>query len=219
MSVKPSGAALGGGAAVGSAVSSGTAGSVLFVGAGGLLAQDNTNLYWDDTNKALGIGTGAVSGKSLLSATVALAVHPDADRVAIFGRVRLHSYASDYAMFGHYDQSASYALAHTTAGFTIVNSVNNGISMAIAGSAKWRLNGSTYAWEPLGDNTTDLGASATYRVRNLFAAGYWEGSEMAAPAAPAANKARVYFEDNGAGKTRLVVLFPTGAAQVIATEP
>jgi hypothetical protein len=44
-------------------------------------------------------------------------------------------------------------------------------------------------------------------------------TEMTAPSAPAANKARIYAEDNGSGKTRLMVLFPTGAAQQIAIEP
>lgn len=34
-----------------------TLGSVPFVGTGGLLSQDNTKLFWDDTNKRLGIGT------------------------------------------------------------------------------------------------------------------------------------------------------------------
>lgn len=33
-----------------------TAGSVLFAGSSGLLSQDNTNLFWDNTNKRLGIG-------------------------------------------------------------------------------------------------------------------------------------------------------------------
>ena len=37
--------------------------------------------------------------------------------------------------------------------------------------------------------------------------------------APAANGARLYARDNGAGKTQLVVRFNTGAIQVIATEP
>ena len=37
--------------------------------------------------------------------------------------------------------------------------------------------------------------------------------------APAANGARLYARDNGAGKTQLVVRFATGAIQVIATEP
>src|SRR5512139_58385 len=36
-----------------------TAGSVLFVGADGAFTQDNTKLFWDDTNNRLGIGTSA----------------------------------------------------------------------------------------------------------------------------------------------------------------
>lgn len=48
---------------------------------------------------------------------------------------------------------------------------------------------------------------------------YSEYVEIADPAAPAANKARLYVKDNGAGKTQLVVRFPTGAVQVLATEP
>jgi hypothetical protein len=44
-------------------------------------------------------------------------------------------------------------------------------------------------------------------------------TEMTAPSAPAANKVHLYAEDNGAGKTRLMALFPTGAAQQVAIEP
>lgn len=43
--------------------------------------------------------------------------------------------------------------------------------------------------------------------------------EMTEPAAPAANKVRFLARDNGAGKTQIVAIFPSGAAQVIATEP
>jgi len=46
---------------IGSAVASGTVGSVLFVGAGTTLAQDNANLFWDDTNNRLGIDNAAPS--------------------------------------------------------------------------------------------------------------------------------------------------------------
>ena len=50
--------------------------------------------------------------------------------------------------------------------------------------------------------------------------GYIEGQELSAdPAAPATNFGRFYFKDNGSGKTQLVARFPTGAVQVIATEP
>ena len=34
-----------------------TTGSVLFAGVGGILQQDNANLFWDDTNNRLGLGT------------------------------------------------------------------------------------------------------------------------------------------------------------------
>lgn len=43
--------------------------------------------------------------------------------------------------------------------------------------------------------------------------------EIADPAAPASNKARLFCRDNGSGKTQICALFPTGAVQVIATEP
>lgn len=46
-------------------VSTMTSGSLLFAGTSGLVSQDNSNLYWDDTNNTLGIGTtrtGAISG-------------------------------------------------------------------------------------------------------------------------------------------------------------
>ncbi len=43
--------------------------------------------------------------------------------------------------------------------------------------------------------------------------------EQTAPSAPAANGVYLYAEDNGAGKTRLMALFNTGAAQQVAIEP
>lgn len=36
-----------------------TAGSVLFAGASGVYSQDNANLFWDDTNNRLGLGTAS----------------------------------------------------------------------------------------------------------------------------------------------------------------
>jgi hypothetical protein len=46
----------GSGMAIGGTVTSGTTGSVLFVGSSSVLAQDNSNFFWDNTNKRLGIG-------------------------------------------------------------------------------------------------------------------------------------------------------------------
>ncbi|MEI9966629.1 MAG: hypothetical protein WDN67_03255 [Candidatus Moraniibacteriota bacterium] len=39
-----------------------TAGSVLFAGTSGVLAQDNANFFWDDTNNRLGIGDATPDG-------------------------------------------------------------------------------------------------------------------------------------------------------------
>jgi hypothetical protein len=48
---------------------------------------------------------------------------------------------------------------------------------------------------------------------------YYDLNEWATPVAPAADRARIYAKDNGAGKTQLIARFPTGAEQVLATEP
>jgi len=48
---------------------------------------------------------------------------------------------------------------------------------------------------------------------------YLSGVEQTAPAAPAANGYRIFAQDNGAGKTQLMVIFGSGAAQQIAIEP
>ncbi len=49
----------GGGMSIGGAVTSGTAGSVLFIDGSGNLGQDNSNFFWDATDKALLIGMNA----------------------------------------------------------------------------------------------------------------------------------------------------------------
>lgn len=49
---------------------------------------------------------------------------------------------------------------------------------------------------------------------------YVELEELsAAPAAPAANKVRIYAIDNGAGKTQLMSIFSSGAAQQLSIQP
>ena len=57
----------GGGMSIGGTVTSGTTGSVLFVGGSSALTQDNANFFWDDSNNRLGLGTASPS--ALLHAT------------------------------------------------------------------------------------------------------------------------------------------------------
>lgn len=64
-----------------------------------------------------------------------------------------------------------------------------------------------------------IGSSEVEPTVPIKTTSYFDLVEMTAPAAPAANTARLYVEDNGAGKTRLMVRFPTGAVQQLSVEP
>lgn len=92
-----------------------------------------------------------------------------------------------------------------------------------AGSADAGGADSAFARVSAGLIEVNNGTAGTYRdlkFRNVVGqTGYSEMTEMTAPAAGAANTVRIYAEDNGAGKTRLMAIFPTGAAQQIAIEP
>jgi hypothetical protein len=47
----------------------------------------------------------------------------------------------------------------------------------------------------------------------------WEMLEMTAPGTPSADRIRLYVEDNGSGKSRLVVKWTDGTTSVLATQP
>lgn len=57
------------------------------------------------------------------------------------------------------------------------------------------------------------------RGSSATAGGALEYIEQTAPSAPSADRVRVYAQDNGAGKTQLMALFSSGAAQQIAIQP
>jgi len=118
-------------------------------------------------------------------------------------------------------------------GFTAVDGIvsstiyGTGGALYLGGAVRndWQITGAVGHLVALTDNTLDIGAAGATRPRtgyfgtSVVNAGFYEGTEMTAPAAGAVNAGRLYFEDNGAGKTRLMVLFNTGAAQQIAIQP
>ena len=63
------------------------------------------------------------------------------------------------------------------------------------------------------------GALAEIHYATAYFTGYVDGVETTTPSAPAANTGRVFFQDNGSGKTQMCVRFNTGAVQILATEP
>jgi hypothetical protein len=131
-------------------------------------------------------------------------------------------YVSNQLEIGH-----DAAGTGTAARSVLIRSQGN---LVLRGSVRFANTGGTENWRidtnlfPSTTNAVDLGTSSA-RVRSAFFgtstvnAGYHEMAEMTAPAAPAADGVRIYAEDNGSGKTRLMALFATGAAQQIAIEP
>lgn len=73
------------------------------------------------------------------------------------------------------------------------------------------------------DTMLALEFQATNALRmngNTGGSSFLEGIEQSPdPTAPAVNRGRLFFKDNGAGKTQLAVRFNTGATIIIATEP
>jgi hypothetical protein len=60
---------------------------------------------------------------------------------------------------------------------------------------------------------------AGFFVGKVYTSKFHEMQEMTAPAAPGANKARLFLKASGSGKTQLCVRFSSGAIQVLATQP
>lgn len=65
----------------------------------------------------------------------------------------------------------------------------------------------------------DTNASGHAKLLAVTGSGAVDLLEQSTPSAPAANTARFFARDNGAGKTELCVIFNTGAVQVLATQP
>jgi len=99
------------------------------------------------------------------------------------------------------------ALAFHTAGEVTI-SVGAGTNYAIAANyiAPWT------------DNARDLGVGSS-RFKTLHLGTAINLKETAVPAAPEANTASLWLQDNGAGKSQLMVRFATGAAIQLAIEP
>jgi hypothetical protein len=79
----------------------------------------------------------------------------------------------------------------------------------------------TYGLSPLGVGVRGKTTSgyAGYFEGRVYTNAWYELGEVGTPAAPLANRARLFVRDNGAGKTQLCVRFHTGSVQVIKTEP
>ena len=178
-----------------------------------------TATAWNVNTLAFGISTGSATLLQQDGSTLHTLAQRNGVNAQAFNLYNTYTDASNYER-GFMKWSANQLNIGAEAAGT--GTARNIAFFAGAGGVNMLLgNGITRFYsnpEGASDNTYDLGTTTRY-WRNLFQKGYHEVVEMTAPTAPATNGVRIYAEDNGAGKTRLMALFATGAAVQIAIEP
>ena len=123
------------------------------------------------------------------------------DGAGVLAQRNYFSYTSaqTFRVYGTYTDSSNYVRASLAATSTTVT-----LAAETAGTGADNID---VTITPAGTGGVDIGAF------------YHQLSEMTAPAAPAANGCRIYAVDNGGGKTQLMALFSSGAAQQLAIQP
>jgi hypothetical protein len=136
---------------------------------------------------------------------------------------------SGNVILGNQARSATFH-AYTSLSSAISTSVANrsllmgpdvtGIRMASGYSVSWSSSaaGSGDAFSNI-DLTLSRAGIGILGLEGSSTGGALRLREMTAPSAPAADRAHLWIEDNGSGKTRLMIQFGSGAAQQIAIEP
>lgn len=106
-----------------------TTGSVVFAGASGVYAQDNANLFWDDTNNRLGIGTSAPGAALQINkASGAADVY-----LSIGGTVYGNFYASSF----------DTTITSVTA-IPLILGTNNTTRFQVGPAGQWGIGGASY---------------------------------------------------------------------------
>jgi hypothetical protein len=155
-----------------------TAGSVLFAGASGVYSQDNTKLFFDDSNNRLGIGTASpanalhvvtTGANTILEGTsggaeLALRSSQSPADANIAGRLMWQAYdsGSTQTTFAELRAIADTVLD----GGTEAGSLHFYTRVAGSTAARWKI--TTGHWLAVTDNTYDIGASGATRPRTGY---------------------------------------------------
>jgi len=94
-----------------------TTGSVVFAGASGVYSQDNTNLFWDDTNNRLGVGTATPGSSIETTAAVAAAFFVNPTTVS-----------ANYTIPTNYNAMTAGPI-----------SVNSGVTVTVGSGSTWTI--------------------------------------------------------------------------------
>jgi hypothetical protein len=138
-------------------------------------------------------------------------------------------YAEGANNYGVYATGTSKAAvrAVATTGNAIVGSTDSGVGVIGGSTDGSGVSGQSENWIGVGGSSTNLfgvwGEStnnyAGFFVNHVYMGSFVDVVQIPEPAAPADDQARLFVRDIGEGHSQLCVLFPTGAIQVIATEP
>lgn len=201
-------------------------------------SADDTNSYWEfDESDGASITLGGTSRNKVGAAFSRFAlnggVYKDSSAFEVIvggagadGRGRFENNISSTGVSGIIstnDNSWSGTMLVDGSGTTRTGVAGNTYFVGLTSQAHFgALTNTDSHWiSGTADSTADRVASAVYNAGNRYLrVGYFmELSEMSAPSAGAANTARIFAVDSGGGKTVLKVIFASGAAQTIATEP
>jgi len=172
----------------------------------------SANLLWDDTNKRLGVGTTP-------NASAMAHFHQSIDGpVGLFVTNNSTAGGASVGIRAGLDPG-SFGTDYMSLGILGTNFPTIGILKAKTGLVECY--GTNFTLSNYNDTESIQFATTTSRSLrwSILAGGALEGYEITAPAAGATNSGRVFFRDNGSGKTQYCVIFATGAVQVLATEP
>lgn len=215
----------GGGTSIGGGVSGGTAGSVLFVGSGNDLQQDNAGFQYDPATNQLKLTAGASTDTPLVvkaasGQTANLQEWQTSAGVAEMGirpGGRLVGTSSDTYLDLVYGSGAILQYSNNNSvkvgsGDVYLYAGGSGHYVAYFGGQGGLLAPGYAGWD------TTLGTSSS-PWHQLYLQNFISMKEQTAPANAPADSVYIYAEDNGSGKTRLMAKFATGAAVQIAIQP
>lgn len=213
------GAAAGGGLTIGGAVSGGGANRVLYEDGSQNLAA-SANLKFGATNLGLDITSPNAGDVTLIIRGAASQSGPyeqinSGDGTTIFrampngnGGLWFDFGTGSYSGIGDGGIGVNPWIVKTAgAGQFAFDAASGDIVYRLVGGAMRFTNSS-------GDNSALVVENNRARFRQAM-----EVDEITAPSAPAADRVYLYAEDNGSGKTRLMALFSSGAAQQVAIQP
>lgn len=175
-----------------------TEGSVIFAGAGGVLAQDNAAFSFNPTSNTLSVTKIAALNNGYGSANACI-TSANGSQISTNGDGRW--------WFGSSSQDSTFGLLTPDQVIILGNTFQY----------TWSSTSSAASVPDIGIARSSAGIMKI--TDGATGAGALHLQEQTAPSAPSANNVYLYAQDNGAGKTQLMARFATGAAQQVAIEP